>query len=61
MEYWASAEEMWEATRLDREQPPHRDRQAKRLADERHRKALSASLNSSLAALMSGGPLDAMP
>ena len=57
MEYWALAEEMWEAAQQDRQQP---DRRARRLADEEARKALLASLDRSLAELTSGGHLDAM-
>ena len=55
MEYWASAEDMWEAARQERENLPQRERQAKQIAVERHRKALLADLDRSLAGLMSGG------
>ena len=60
MEFWASAEDMWEAARQEREYLPQRKRQAKQSALERHRKALLASLDRSLAELTSGGHLDAM-
>jgi hypothetical protein len=56
MEYWASAEEMWEAARQDRENLPQRGRQTRQVAEERHRKALLAGLDRSLAELTSGGP-----
>jgi hypothetical protein len=58
MEYWASADELWEAARQDRELLPQRERQARQVAVERHRKALLADLDRSLAGLMSGGHLD---
>ena len=60
MEYWASAEDMWETARQERANLPQRERQAKQIAEERHRKALLADLDCSLAELTSGGHLDAM-
>jgi hypothetical protein len=59
MENWASAEDMWEASRQNRERLPQRERQAKQIAEERHRKALLADLDRSLVGLKSGVNLDA--
>ena len=60
MEHWASANELWEAARQERELLPQRQRQARQVA-ARHQKALLADLNGPLADLMSGGHLNAMP
>ena len=54
MQHWASADELWEAARQDRELLPQRERQARQVAVERHRKALLADLDRSLTGLMSG-------
>jgi hypothetical protein len=58
MEYWASAEDIWEAAQQDRDRRP--DRQIRRLAEEQARKALLVDLDRSLAGLMSEDHLDAM-
>ena len=59
MEYWASAEDIWEAARLDRVRLPQRERQAKRIADERCREALLADLDRCLAELTCADPAPA--
>ena len=61
MEYWASAEDIWEAARQDRATAEDRIGGQSKLLRSRHRKALLAGLDRSLADLMSGGHLDAMP
>jgi IS30 family transposase len=54
MEFWASAEEIWEAAQRDRQRLPQRDRQ---LAEEQCRTALLAHLDGCFADLASGGQL----
>ena len=53
MEFWASAEEMWEAARLERARLPQRERQARLVAEEQRQKMLLEDLDHCLAELKS--------
>jgi hypothetical protein len=58
MEYWPSADELWEEAQRKRTALPHHEREAKRRAQERYRKAFFADLDRRLADLISGGHFD---
>jgi hypothetical protein len=58
MEYWPSADELWEEAQRERTALPHHEREAKRRAQERYRKAFFADLDRRLADLISGGHFD---
>ena len=60
MEYWASAEDIWEAEQQARAQLPHEVRVAKRQADRHRQAALMAHLDSCLAKLAIGNQVDGM-
>jgi predicted transcriptional regulator len=55
MAHWGSVEEIWEASRQDRQRLPQRERQARQLAEEQCRTALPVHLDRCLAELSSRG------